>query len=269
MKNGMHYQMKSDCSKCSGLCCNALFFAKADGFPHDKAAGNPCTKLLTDYRCKIHSQLKELKMKGCIGYDCFGAGQQVTQVIYHEKTWQDLPKKAPEIFKVFNTVFQLYQMRHFLTEALCVESVKMLENDIKSLLIENGKVCNDTPENILAFDLEKYRDKVNVLLKQVCKALCLGVGAGDKRGLSIFFGKNFSGKDMSGLDLSSKLLIAADFDGCIFNNTIFLGADTRDTNFCNADLRGAVFLTQMQINSAKGNYRTQIPSHLDYPITWA
>jgi Mg2+/Co2+ transporter CorB len=37
-----------------------------------------------------------------------------------------------------------------------------------------------------------------------------------------------------------------------------IGADTRDTNFSNADLREAVFLTQRQINSAKGNRNTKL-----------
>ncbi|WP_279006933.1 pentapeptide repeat-containing protein [Thomasclavelia cocleata] len=49
---------------------------------------------------------------------------------------------------------------------------------------------------------------------------------------------------MSGLDLSMKLLIAANFDSCKFDNTIFLGADTRDANFNDADLTKALFLTQ-------------------------
>lgn len=41
-----------------------------------------------------------------------------------------------------------------------------------------------------------------------------------------------------------------------------------DTNFSNADLREAIFLTQGQINSAKGNRSTKLPKHLDYPVTW-
>lgn len=58
--------MKSDCSKCSGLCCTALYFSKMNGFPKDKVSGQPCTNLLKDYRCKIHSQLEKQKTKGCI-----------------------------------------------------------------------------------------------------------------------------------------------------------------------------------------------------------
>lgn len=39
-------------------------------------------------------------MKGCIGYDCFGACQQVTQSIYSGETWQNTLEKANEIFDV-------------------------------------------------------------------------------------------------------------------------------------------------------------------------
>jgi uncharacterized protein YjbI with pentapeptide repeats len=65
------------------------------------------------------------------------------------------------------------------------------------------------------------------------------------------------------------LLIASIFEGCSFNGANFLGADTRDTNFNSADLSDAVFLTQGQINSAKGNLVTKLPSNLSRPITWA
>lgn len=83
-------QLKTNCSKCSGLCCVALFFSKMDGFPKDKKAGQPCNNLLDDFRCKIHTQLEDRNLKGCIGYDCFGAGQHVTQCIYQGKTYRDL-----------------------------------------------------------------------------------------------------------------------------------------------------------------------------------
>lgn len=73
---------------------------------------------------------------------------------------------------------------------------------------------------------------------------------------------------MSGFDLSMKLLIAANFDGCKFDGTILLGADMRDVNLNNADLREAIFLSQGQINSARGNQNTKLPPHLERPVTW-
>ncbi len=260
--------MKSDCSKCSGLCCTALFFSKMDGFPKDKVSGQPCFNLLKDYRCKIHSQLEKQKMKGCIGYDCFGAGQHVTQVIYQGQTWNDLPDQSKEIFDVFIIVFQLYQIRYYLTEAMSLISAKPLEKSIKYLIEENIKMCHYRPNSILSLDLEQYRQKSNPILKQVCRLLQQSIHSENKKVPANLPGGNFKGKDMSGADLSSKLLIAANFEKSLFHGTIFLGADTRDTNFNNADLSEAVFLTQRQVNSAKGNRNTKLPYHLDYPSTW-
>lgn len=260
--------LKSDCSKCSGLCCTALLFSEIDGFPENKPAGRPCSNLQKDFRCKIHEDLEKNKMKGCIGYDCFGAGQQVTQEIYLGQTWQNVPKQAKEIFDVFMTVFQLYQIRYFLLESMAILPAEVLKNDMEALIEENEILCNCKPENMITFDIENYRSRANVILKQVCSLLQKSLGCQKKKCPSDFLGRNFKNKDMRGLDLSTKLLIAANFNNCIFHGTIFLGADTRDADFSNADLREAVFLSQGQINSAKGNRKTKLPGHLDYPITW-
>ncbi len=264
----MWEQMKSDCSQCSGLCCTALFFSKMDGFPKDKIAGKPCINLLEDYRCKIHSQLEKQKMKGCIGYDCFGAGQQVTQIIYKGQTWRTLAKQSQEIFDVFCAVFRMYQMRYFLAESMLIIPAEPIREDIQSLLEENIEICQSAPKDILSFDIESYRQRVNPVLRKVCTLLQQTLHSDEKQSSKVFMGKSLKGRDMSGLDFSTKILIGADFSNGTFNGTIFLGADTRDTNFSNADLSEAVFLTQGQINSAKGNRNTKIPRHLYYPITW-
>ena len=260
--------MKSDCSKCSGLCCTALFFSKMDGFPNDKASGQPCVNLLKDYRCKIHSQLEKQKMKGCIGYDCFGAGQHVTQAIYQGKAWNELPNQATEIFDVFIMVFQLYQIRYYLIEAMTLIPAQPLKESIQCLIDENIKMCRYRPDSILSLDLEQYRQRSNNILKQVCRLLQQSIHSENKKVPANLLGGNFKGRDISGADLSTKLLIAANFEKNLFHGTIFLGADTRDTNFNNADLSEAVFLTQGQVNSAKGNRNTKLPYHLDYPPTW-
>ncbi len=259
---------KCDCANCSGLCCVALFFSKVDGFPINKSAGYPCINLLKDYRCKIHPELESRKMKGCIGYDCLGAGQHVTQVIYKGNTWSDTPDKSTEIFDVFTAVFDLFQIRYYLEESLLIITAQSLEKPLKSLIDENNNVCKGSPDDILSFDLEEYRDRANTVLKQVCKLLGENLNTDTHKIPKSFFGGIFKGKNMSGADLSAKLLIAADFENCLFNGTVLLGSDTRDTNFNNADLSQAVFLTQGQINSAKGNRNTKLPPYLDYPSTW-
>src|SRR6056297_3184454 len=121
-------QFKANCLKCSGLCCTALFFSKINGFPENKKAGKPCTKLENNYSCKIYNELEKFNMKGCIGYHCFGAGQHVTQFIYKGETWKTSPEKSEEIFKVFMIIFQLYQIRYFLEESTKIIPAKVLWN---------------------------------------------------------------------------------------------------------------------------------------------
>ena len=48
----------------------------------------------------------------------------------------------------------------------------------------------------------------------------------------------------------------------------FIGADLRDADLRGANLSTSMFLTQMQINSAKGDIKTTLPSHRQRPSHW-
>lgn len=48
----------------------------------------------------------------------------------------------------------------------------------------------------------------------------------------------------------------------------FLGVDLRDTDITGSNLRNAVYLTQFQINSAKGDGKTVLPPTLQRPLNW-
>lgn len=116
---------------------NIIAETDLDGFPENKKAGKPCKKLQDNYRCKIHYELEKCNMKGCIGYDCFGAGQHVTQYIYKGETWQTSKEHSKEIFNVFVIVFRLYQIRYFLEESKIIIPAKELWTDIQNLINEN------------------------------------------------------------------------------------------------------------------------------------
>ena len=81
-------------------------------------------------------------------------------------------------------------------------------------------------------------------------------------------GKNFKRANLDGKDFSMSFLIMANLEGCSLKGTNFLGADLRDTNIQNTDLSESIFLTQMQVNAARGNKATQLPKHLTKPTTW-
>lgn len=47
-----------------------------------------------------------------------------------------------------------------------------------------------------------------------------------------------------------------------------IGADFRDANINGANLERSIFLTQSQINSAKGDLKTKLPKRIVMPNHW-
>ncbi len=52
------------------------------------------------------------------------------------------------------------------------------------------------------------------------------------------------------------------------SGTDFIGADLRDADFRGADLSKSFFLTQGQINTAKGDLSTKLPPFINRPAHW-
>jgi uncharacterized protein YjbI with pentapeptide repeats len=116
----------------------------------------------------------------------------------------------------------------------------------------------------MGMDTEHYRLRVNQVLKRLCSSSAF-VPTGESKD---YFGKNFKGANLDGRDFSMALMIAANLERCGLQGTNFLGADLRDTEIKNTDLSGSLFLTQMQINAARGNAGTILPPGLDRPVNW-
>lgn len=260
--------MKIDCKKCSGLCCTALYFSKTEGFPNDKPAGKPCTNLMSDYGCAVHNKLMQYNLKGCMAFDCLGAGQKVTSDIYGGVSWKNQPERAEEIFRVFLAVWQLHQMVWYLAEAAAIIPAEELADQITALIGEYQNMTALSPMEILQIDIEEYRTRVNKILKKASELVVQSVAPGKTDKRSDNMGRNFKKANLNGRDFSMSLLIAANLEGCSLYGTNFLGADMRDTNIQNADLRESIFLTQAQVNAARGNEHTKLPDTLSRPIAW-
>lgn len=260
--------LKIDCKKCSGLCCTALYFSETEGFPNDKPAGKPCTNLMSDYGCAVHNKLMQYNLKGCMAFDCLGAGQKVTSDIYGGVSWKNQPERAEEIFRVFLAVWQLHQMVWYLAEAAAIVPAEELADQITALIGEYQNMTALSPMEILQIDIEGYRTRVNKILKKAGELVVQSVAPGKTDKRSDNMGRNFKKANLNGRDFSMSLLIAANLEGCSLYGTNFLGADMRDTNIQNADLRESIFLTQAQVNAARGNERTKLPDTLSRPIAW-
>lgn len=248
--------LTADCSNCRGLCCVGLYFSAAGGFPADKAAGERCAHLLPDCRCDIHNELERRGMKGCMAFDCLGAGQRTT-----EGGGSD-----GEQAKRFPAVWRLHRTLWYLHEALCLLPAEPIWSRLENLLDECGY---ENPAPYDPCDPDGYEARANELLH---RAWSLTQEEMDRAALAgergDFLGKNFKRANLSGANFAGALLIAANLSGCKLYGANLLGADLRDTNLCGADLSESLFLAQAQVNSAKGDKATSLPPYLRRPESW-
>ena len=278
--------LKPDCQNCFGLCCVALYFSKHDGFPTDKHAGVPCPNLAQDYTCSIHDKLSEQGLKGCIAYECFGAGQQVSQVTYGGgQGWRAQGEKhssSEEMFNVFLIMKQLHEMCWYLHEALSYDILTPLSDEVQYPLNETEKLTFASIDKLQALDLLVHHNKVSTIINQVIQAIQAHIRQALSKTSSLkenkilntkqkrdFIGANLTKKELRCSDLHGCLLIAANLAGADLSGTNFIGADLRDANLRGANLTQSLFLTQMQINGAKGDQYTQLPASLSRPDHWA
>jgi hypothetical protein len=76
-------------------------FDAAQGFAYDKLAHTPCTNLRADLRCTIHDDLEHRGFPSCAAFDCYGAGQRVTQQLFAGQSWQSSPELAARMFAAY------------------------------------------------------------------------------------------------------------------------------------------------------------------------
>ncbi|MFI6335677.1 pentapeptide repeat-containing protein [Streptomyces sp. NPDC050535] len=263
--------LRADCGECFGLCCVALPFSRSADFAIDKSAGKPCPNLRTDSRCGIHTELREKGFTGCTVYDCFGAGQKVSQITYGGRDWREgTREQARQMFEVFPVVRQLHELLWYLAEALTLPAARPLYADLRRTLDRTELLTRRTPEELGELDVGAHRQEVNVLLLRTSELMRAGTGRGkkkDRRGADLM-GARLKGADLRGADLRGAYLIAADLTGADLRGADLIGADLRDTDLTDADLTGAFFLTQPQVNAARGGAGTKLPGSLTRPGHW-
>lgn len=275
--NKSHRNLRADCGNCFGLCCVALYFSSMEGFPIDKDAGQPCLNLQPDFRCCVHKSLKEQGLKGCIAFDCFGAGQKVAQVSFGGHDWRKNPKFAKQMFEVFLIMRQLHELLWYLTEALTLQPTRPIHGVLSAMRDEMERLTYLSPDSLMELDVAVHRANVNTLLQRTSElvrteALC-GKKAHSGRQKTFAQRANLIAADLRRIDLiganlRGACLIAADLRGTELIGTDFIGADFRDADIRGADLTKSIFLTQAQINAAKGDTSTKLPSSLTRPPYW-
>lgn len=269
--------LRADCEKCFGLCCVALYFSVSEGFPMDKDAGQPCLNLQPDFRCCIHRSLQEMGFKGCLGFDCFGSGQKISQISFGGNDWRKVPESSAQMFKVFLIMRQLHELLWYLTEVLMLQPARPIHGPLRAIIDETERLTYLSPDSLMELDVAAHRTDVNILLLKASEFIRaefrqgrmnhLGRHKNSGRGANLV-AADLRKIDLRGANLRGACLIAADLRGVELSCTDLIGADFRDADLRGADLTRSLFLTQAQLNVAKGDAGTKIPLYLAHPKHW-
>ena len=274
--------LRADCSRCAGLCCVALAFAKSADFGFDKPAGEPCQNLAeVDFRCRIHPRLRASGFAGCTVFECFGAGQRVTQLTFGGRSWRQEPESSRLMFDVFAVMRPLHELLVHLDAAGRLPDLPGLSDvpgpaeltELTELTDEVRTLTGQSPETILAADLAGLQRRGHGLLGQLSRRVRAAAPAADLgkrfRPGADLMGAELAGRDLRGADLRGAYLIAADLRGADLRWADLIGADLRDAELARADLGETLFLTQPQLDSARGDEATVLPPGFRRPAHWS
>jgi uncharacterized protein YjbI with pentapeptide repeats len=252
--------LRADCGSCFGLCCVALTFQKSADFAIDKDAGEPCRNLQDDFRCGIHRKLRTEGFGGCTVYDCFGAGQKISRLA--GQSWREQP--GQKMFEALPIMRQLHELLWYLSEALQLTETAPIHRALQASFDHIERL---TLQDLAAVDLTSERQKVNELLLRTSELVRGKQQKKDRRGADLI-GAKLRKANLSRASLRGAYLIGADLRDADLRKADLIGADLRDTDLRGADLTGALFLTQSQVNAARGNEATKLPAALTRPSHW-
>ncbi|MGI9156144.1 MAG: pentapeptide repeat-containing protein, partial [Marmoricola sp.] len=116
-------------------------------------------------------------------------------------------------------------------------------------------------------EVTTLQSRVDPLLGEVSTLVRAGTDGPDLRGADLA-GQDLRERDLHSAGLRGALLLGTDLRGVDLAEADLLGADLRGARVDGADLSLALFLTQFQVNAARGDEQTRISATLDRPPHW-
>ncbi len=160
-----------DCERCCGLCCVAPAFSVSTDFAIEKGPGVPCPNLTNGFRCAIHDSLEAEGFSGCVAYDCYGAGQRVTQLTFKGQDWRRTPAIAASMFATFMVMRQLHELLMYLTEALKLGPAEAVCAELQLELDQIDRLTQGNADALMELDVAARKRTVEALLLRVGQAV--------------------------------------------------------------------------------------------------
>jgi len=156
--------LRADCSRCAGLCCVVPAFYAMQGFGFDKPAHTPCAHLTSADRCAIHSERAARGFPGCVDFDCYGAGQRVTQ-LFGDTSWRDSRETAARIFSTYACYLALHRLMAALALAEVAASPLLAER-LRAKRDHLDELCRTEDAKSGRLDVAALRAETASLLRE-------------------------------------------------------------------------------------------------------
>jgi hypothetical protein len=191
-------------------------------------------------------------------------------VTFGGRSWRDDPATATQMFDAFAVMRQLHELLWYLHAALTMEAARLLHDEVRARLDATARVTGYRPDDLAGFDVAPRRREVADLLRRVSEVVRAEVpGPRAAHGGADLIGADLSDAGLRGADLRGASLIGADLSRADLRLADLIGADLRDTDLSGADLSTSLFLTQAQLDAAKGAADTALPRSLRAPAHWS
>lgn len=180
------------------------------------------------------------------------------------------------MFETFPVVRRLHELLWYLDEAVTLVEQTRDASAWLDAFERIRSLSDQSAEQLAGLDVDAEYDVARELLVEASEIARSGIEPanrvrhGEPWGPgSDLVGARLVGADLRGVSLRGSTAIAADLTRGNLWRCDLLGVDLRDAELSGADLNGAIFLTQMQVNSARGDDRTVLPDGFARPSHWS
>jgi hypothetical protein len=139
-------------------------FYAVQGFAFDKPPHSACRHLTLENRCEIHGTLAARGFPGCVSFDCYGAGQRVTQEL-NGMSWRTSDKSAVQtLFSTYSSCVVLHRLMGMLALAEATVAPP-LDAQLRSKRAQLDELCRSAGARTGSLDLTKLRNDVFDLVR--------------------------------------------------------------------------------------------------------
>jgi hypothetical protein len=157
--------LRADCSRCVGLCCVVPAFRAIQGFGFDKPPHMACRHLANDCRCSIHERRIERGFVGCVGFDCYGAGQRVVKELCVGRNWRATSDSADLVFLAYESFLVLHRLMAALTVAATASTPRSRAR-LRLRRMAMNRLCHTDDAKLGRLDLPKIEKETFAAIRE-------------------------------------------------------------------------------------------------------